>query len=115
VRLLRPPRAFGKFGDRVECLPPRERELEPHVPSPGDPRRVVDRATGVYRMPIAFAIYTGCRQSEISGLRRTEFDCNRSAAHIRRRYTKGEFAEPKSATSTRVVEIPAEFLHDLEI
>ncbi len=104
--------------DGIDKLPQpkgESRVLELNVLSPDELRRVIERATGVYRMPIAFAVYTGCRQSEILGLRWTDIDWNRSEAHIRRRYRKGEFAEPKSATSTRVVEIPAELLHDLKV
>lgn len=90
------------------------RVLEMNVLAPDELRRVIGAAAGVYRMPIAFAVYTGCRQSEIIGLRWSDIDWNRSEAHIRRRYRLGEFSEPKSSTSARVVELPAELLRDLK-
>ena len=75
---------------------------------------MIDRAAIVQRMPIAFAVYTGCRQCEVIGLCWTDIACNRSAARIRRRYRKSELAAPKSATSIRAVEIPAELRNDFK-
>jgi len=115
------------YANRHECAPRNAAEgidklpqpkgesqvVEQNVLSPDELRRVIERATRVYKMPIAFAVCTGRRPS-IVALRWTDIDWHCSEAHIRRRYRLGEFAEPKSASSTRVVDIPAEFPRKLK-
>ena len=91
------------------------RVIEQNVLGPDELRRVVDHAVDPYRMPIAFAVYTGARQSEVLGLRWSDIDWNKNEAHIRRRFRLGGFSEPKTETSRRVVELPAELVRDLRV
>ena len=74
----------------VESLPMPEGEsrvIEQNVLSPDELRRVIEHARAPYALPIAFATYTGARQSEILALRWSDLD-----------WAKGE--RPTSAAAT---------------
>ena len=45
----------------------------------------------------------------------SDIDWQKNEAHIRRRYRLGGFSEPKTKTSRRVVELPAELVRDLKV
>ncbi len=103
--------------DGIDKLPQpkgESRVIETNVLNPDELRRAIEHAVAPYQAPISFAVYSGARQSEVLGLRWSDIDWNRNEAHIRRRYRLGEFAEPKTTASARVVELPAELVASLK-
>jgi len=99
--------------DRIEKLPTaagEDRVIEQNVLTAPELRQVIEAAQEPHRMPIALAVYTGMRQAEAIGLQWGDIDWNKGTAEIRRTYRCGAFYQPKTASSRRTVELPAELV-----
>lgn len=103
-------RNVGAGLDKLPTAAGEDRVIEQNVLTPDELRRVIDAATDPHRMPIALAIYTGIRQAEALGLQWGDIDWNKGTAEIRRTYRCGAFYQPKTASSRRTVELPADLL-----
>jgi integrase len=91
-----------------------ERVIESNVLTPGELRKVMAAAVDPFRVPIMLAVYTGMRQAEALGLQWGDIDWNRGTAEISRTYRCGAFYQPKTTSSRRTVELPAELLSELK-
>jgi integrase len=102
---------------QIDKLPAQQGEgrvIEQNVLTPDELRRVLGAAREPFRMPIMLAAYTGARQAEVLGLQWGDIDWNRRTAEIRRTYRCGAFYQPKTASSRRTVELPAELVSELK-
>jgi integrase len=109
--------ATRNVAERMEKLPVAEGEsrvIEQNVLTPGEIRKVLAAATDPHRVPIALAVYTGMRQAEALGLQWGDIDWNKSTVEIRRAYRRGAFYQPKTTSSRRTVELPAELVSELK-
>lgn len=105
--------AIRNAAEKIEKLRTAEGEgrvIEQNVLTPDELRRVIEAATDPHRIPIALAVYTGIRQAEALGLQWGDIDWNRGTAEIRRTYRCGAFYQPKTASSRRTIELPADLV-----
>jgi integrase len=105
--------ATRNVAERMDKLPTVEGEgrvIEQNVLTPAELRAVIEAATDPNRIPIALAVYTGMRQAEALGLQWGDIDWNKGTAEIRRTWRCGQFYMPKTASSRRTVELPAELV-----
>ena len=61
-----------------------------------------------------FACLTGCRQSEILGLRWSDVDLVAGKVYIRQVLQEGQFYKPKTETSRRTVDLPGGLVAELK-
>ena len=100
--------------DKLPTAAGEDRVIEQNVLTPDELRRVIEAATDPHRIPIALAVYTGIRQAEALGLQWGDIDWNRGTAEIRRTYRCGAFYQPKTASSRRTIELPADLVVTLK-
>ncbi len=121
VSLLRYAAQHGLVGqnvaasiDKLPTAAGESRVIESNVLTPAELRKVMAAAVDPFRVPIMLAVYCGMRQAEALGLQWGDIDWNRGTAEIRRTYRCGAFYQPKTASSRRTVELPAELLSELK-
>lgn len=100
--------------DKLPTAAGEDRVIEQNVLTPDELRRVIESATDPHRVPIALAVYTGMRSAEVLGLQWGDIDWNRGTAEIRRTYRCGAFYQPKTASSRRTIELPADLVATLK-
>jgi integrase len=84
----------------------REDHIEIRPFSPSEIRDILaNTPNNKYRMMFLFAALTGLRQGEIFALRWSDIDWQQSQVQVRRTFNHGEFYSPKSAASSRKVDI----------
>lgn len=66
-----------------------------------------------YRLLIKMAIFTGMRSGEVRGLQWGDIDWVSREIHVRRSWKECQFHPPKTKTSNRSIELPAELLSEL--
>lgn len=66
-----------------------------------------------YRLLIRVAVFTGMREGEILGAQWDDIDWNSRQLHVRRAWKEGAFVEPKTASSKRRIDLPAEIVSEL--
>jgi len=94
---------------------PKAQKTEVEFLEPDEIKRLIKEADPRYRCLIMFACLTGCRISEILGLRWSDVDFNSSRIFIRQTLQGSKFFEPKSAASRRAVDIPPIMVEALKI
>lgn len=67
------------------------------------------------RTLILLALLTGCRQSEILGLRWSDILWTDSQIWVQRAVSNGRFYAPKNASSRRKIDVAEELLHELKV
>lgn len=106
--------------------PLEERRLDMDVLTPQEVAALRDAAmpatyrdgkllTNNYRLLISFALFTGCRVSEILGAAWSQIDWESGQFHVRRTFREGRFQEPKTRTSYRRLSLPAFLLKELKV
>lgn len=96
--------------DKLPTAAGEDRVIEQNVLTPAELRQVIESAADPHRIPIALAVYTGMRSAEVLGLQWGDIDWNRGTAEVRRTYRCGAFYQPKTASSRRTVELPADLV-----
>lgn len=101
---------------------PAEFVKKPKVPKPEmdflmpeEIKKLIEATDERYRTLIMFACLTGCRQSEILGLRWSDVDFESGRVFIRQTLQGGAFYEPKSEKSKRAVVIPPVLVEALKV
>ncbi|MHB0977663.1 MAG: tyrosine-type recombinase/integrase [Candidatus Aquicultorales bacterium] len=82
--------------------------------SPDEMERLIKSTDNRYKCLITFACLTGCRQSEILGLRWSDVDFASGKVHIRQVYHGGRFDKPKTEKSRRAVLISPRLMEELK-
>jgi integrase len=112
--------AARNVADAVD--PPAVPREERRVPAPADVARLLDsaRAAGDRLAPLwSVAVYSGCREGELLGLRWEDVDLKGRALSVRRTLVDAHggvprFGEPKTRGSRRTLALPSEALEALQ-
>jgi len=91
----------------VSVHAPRPQRQEMHVLSPEEARRFLAAAQDSrYHVLFAVALHTGMRQGELLALQWQDIDLDKGELYVRRQLDKtGSFAEPKTASSRRRIDL----------
>ncbi len=81
---------------------------------PQEIRKLISETDKRYKALIMFASLSGCRISEILGLRWTDVDFNSGRVFIRQTLQGNKFFEPKTAASRRAIDIPPILIDELK-
>ncbi|MCK4268051.1 MAG: site-specific integrase [Actinomycetia bacterium] len=82
---------------------------------PDEIKRLMKATDQRHRCLIMFACLTGCRQSEILGLRWSDIDLEAGMVNIRQVLQGGSFFEPKTPKSKRTIVIPPILVQELKV
>ncbi len=80
---------------------------------PDEIRRLIAATDGRHRCLMMFACFTGCRQSEILGLRWQDVDLAGHRVFIRQVLQGNQFLPPKTENSRRTVDLPTALVDEL--
>lgn len=94
--------------ERAACNQRKARILTPQ-----QLRAVIDHAPEGFRLPIMFAVFTGCRSGEIRALSWADVDLTRREARICRGHRYGQFTPTKTGRE-KVAELPDELVTALK-
>ncbi len=83
--------------------------------NPEELTKLLDATEERHRCLLTFATLTGCRQSEILGLRWGDVDFSAGKVYIRQVLQENCFYEPKTDKSKRVVVVPPVLIEALEV
>ena len=84
------------------------------VLTPAELGRILQSSVDPFRVPIALAILTGMRQTEILGLRWSDMAADLGSLRISQIFRRGRFTQPPTRASCRVIKIPADLRAILE-
>jgi integrase len=100
---------------------PAEFVVKPKVPKPkvdilepDEIKQLIDATDPRYHCLIMFACLTGCRQSEILGLRWADVDLANGRVFIRQTLQGNQFFEPKTESSRRVIDLLPVLVEELK-
>ncbi len=101
----------GNPAEEMDKLPTNPRQ--PVVLTADELRKVFAALVDPYRIPLLLIAYTGAREGEALGLRWSDVNWSERTVAIRRQYRAGLFSDPKTKSSARTVELPAELVLEL--
>jgi integrase len=88
-------------------LPQRDIREQAHSFTPDQARKILQAASGQYRIMFAIAAMLGLRAGEILGLKSEDFDLEGGLLRIRRTVWRGRLQTPKSINSEATLPVPA--------
>jgi integrase len=93
---------------------PKASKAEIYFLEPDEIRRLIEATDPRHKCLIMFACLTGCRQSEILGLRWSDIDLMEGRAFVRQVLQGNQFFEPKTESSRRTVDLPEILVEELK-